>query len=192
MAEIKSSLEIAMEKADRLGRVSKEELETEKWVDFGRRIAASYVQDKKRDFKTDLGDISETDLPLVLRGATEILLRNIVLPKDKEQWSVIKRALDGFIELKGSVAKEITFRVEELLRNYEETRDQYHRQLQSQMQSQLSGIQQAISQQYGMKVNLDDLDALPEFKKEWSRLSMEIKEQFEQQLTPLKGYMERL
>lgn len=192
MAEIRSSLEIAMEKADRLGRVSKKELETEKGLDFGRRIAARYLQDEQQDFKADLGDISETMLPLVLKGATEILLRNIVLPKDKEQWSVIKKALDGFMELKGNVANDIVFRIEELLKSYEQTRDQYHRQLQSQMQSQLSGIQQAISQQYGMKVNLDDLDSLPEFQKEWSRLSLEIKEQFEQQLAPLKDYLERL
>ena len=192
MVEIRSSLEIAMEKADRLGRVSKEELETEKWLDFGRRIAARYLQDEKKEFKADLGDISGAMLPLVLKGATEILLRNIVLPRDKEQWSVIKRALHGFMELKGSVADDIVFRIEQLLKRYKQTRDQYHTQLQSQMQSQLGGIQQAISEQYGMNIKLDDLDSLPEFKKQWSRLSLEIKEQFEQQLTPLKAYLERL
>ncbi len=192
MAEIRSSLEIAMEKADRLGRVSKEELETKKWLDLGRRIAARYLQDKKKEFKGDLGGISGSTLPLVLKGATETLLRNIVLPKDEEQWSVIERALNGFMELKGSVANDIVFRIEQLLKKYKQTRDQYHTQLQSQMQSQLGGIQQAISEQYGMKIKLGDLDSLPEFKKEWARLSLEIKEQFEQQLIPLKAYLERL
>jgi hypothetical protein len=33
MAEIRSAIEIAMEKANRLGRATKEELETEKWLD---------------------------------------------------------------------------------------------------------------------------------------------------------------
>lgn len=113
------------------------------------------------------------------------------MPNDRDQWSVIKKALDGFVELKGSVADEIVFRVEEVLKRYEQTRDQYYRQLQSQMKSQLGSIQQAISEQYGMDVNLD-LESLPEFQKEWSRISMEIKEQFEQQLTSLKKYMEQL
>ncbi len=44
MAEIRSAIEIAMEKADRLGLPTKEELETEKWLDCGHRIGVQGVR----------------------------------------------------------------------------------------------------------------------------------------------------
>ncbi|NOR05839.1 MAG: hypothetical protein GQ575_05990 [Deltaproteobacteria bacterium] len=193
MAEIRSAIEIAMEKADRLGRATKEELETEKWLDHGHRIVARYMQSEIEDLETGLSDISGNELPLVLKGATEILLRNIVLPRDKDQWPGIKKALSGFVELKGSVANQIIPRIEQLLESYEQTRDQYYEQLKMQMQNHLGGIKQAISQQYGTAMASEiDVISLPEFQKEWSRISSEITDQFEQQLIPLKAHLKEL
>ena len=193
MAEIRSAIEIAMEKADRLGRATKEELETEKWQDHGRRIVVRYLQGEIEDLKAGLSDISGNELPLVLKGATEILLRNIVLPRNKDQWPGIKKALSGFVKLKGSLANQIVPRVEQLLESYEQTRDQYYEQLKMQMQNQLGGIKQAISQQYGTAIASEiDVNSLPEFQKEWSRISSEITDQFEQQLILLKVQLKQL
>jgi hypothetical protein len=193
MAEIRSAIEIAMEKADRLGRATKEELETKKWLDHGHRIVARYMQGEIEDLKASLSDISGNELPLVLQRAVEILLRYIVLPRDKNQWPDIKKALSGFVELKGSVANQIIPRIEQLLQNYEQTRDQYYEQLKMQMQNHLSGIKQAISQQYGTAIASEiDVNSLPEFQKEWSRISSEITDQLEQQLIPLKEYLKEL
>jgi len=193
MAEIRSAIEIAMEKADRLGRATKEELETKKWLDHGHRIVARYMQSEIEDLETGLSDISGNELPLVLKGATEILLRNIVLPRDKDQWPGIKKALSGFVELKGSVANQIIPRIEQLMESYEQTRDQYYEQLKMQMQNHLGGIKQAISQQYGTAMASEiDVNSLPEFQKEWSRISSEITDQFEQQLIPLKAHLKEL
>jgi hypothetical protein len=193
MAEIRSAIEIAMEKADRLGRATKEELETEKWLDHGRRIVARYMQGEIEDLKEGLSDISGNELPLALKGATEILLRNIVLPRDKERWPGIKKALSGFVGLKGSMANQIIPRIEQLMESYEQTRDQYYEQLKMQMQNQLGGIKQAISQQYNTAVAAEiDVNSLPEFQKEWSRISSEIADQFEQQLILLKAQLKEL
>ena len=149
MAEIRSAIEIAMEKADRLGRATKEELQAEKWLDHGHRIVVRYMQGEIEDLEAGFSDISGDEMQLVLKGAIEILLRNIVLPRDKDQWPSIKKALSGFLELKGSVANQTIPRIEQLLKSYEQTRDQYHEQLKMQMQNHLGGIKQAISQQYG-------------------------------------------
>ncbi|MFO8239565.1 MAG: hypothetical protein R6T90_01035 [Dissulfuribacterales bacterium] len=193
MGEIRSSIEIAMEKADRLGRITKEDLETEKWLDCGHRIVATYMQGEIEGLAAGLSDISKKEMPLVLKGVTEILLRNIVLPRDKDQWSGIKKALSGFVELKGSLVNQIIPRIEQLLKNYEQTRDQYREQLKMQMEDQLGGIRQAISQQYGTAIGSQiDVNSLPEFQKEWSRISIEITDQFEQQLIPLKEYLKQL
>jgi hypothetical protein len=193
MAEIRSAIEIAMERADRLGRATKEELETDKWINRGHRIVARYMQGEIKDLETGFSDIPGNDLPLVLKGAIEILLRHIILPRDKDQWPDIKKALSGFVELKGSAANQIIPRIEQLLQSYEQTRDQYYEQLKMQMQNHLGGIKQAISQQYGAAIASEiDVNSLPEFQKEWSRISSEINDQFEQQLIPLKEYLEEL
>jgi ElaB/YqjD/DUF883 family membrane-anchored ribosome-binding protein len=193
MGEIRSSIEIAMEKADRLGRTTKEELETEKLSDRGRRIVARYMQGEIEGLKAGLSDISKNEMPLVLKGATEILLRNIVLPRDKDQWPGIIKALSGFAELKGSQANHIIPRIEQLLKSYEQTRDQYYEQLKMQMEDHLGGIRQAISQQYGTAIaSKIDVNSLPEFQKEWSHISVEIADQFEQQLMPLKEHLKEL
>jgi hypothetical protein len=193
MAEIRSAIEIAMEKADRMGRATREELENEEWLDNGRRIVARYLQGEIEDLKAGLNDIPGNELSMVLKGAIEILLRNIVLPRDKDQWPGIKKALSGFVELKGSMANQIIPRIEQLLESYEQTRDQYYEQLKMQMQNQLGGIKQAISQQYGMAVAAEiDVNSLPEFQKEWSRIFTEITDQFEQHLIPLKAQLKQL
>ncbi len=193
MAEIRSAIEIAMEKADRLGRAGKEELEAGKWLDHGRRVVSKYMQSEKGDLKAGFDDISGTALPLVLKGAVEVLLRNIVLPRNKEQWSIIKKAFRGLAEIKGSVVNQIITQIEQLLENYERTRDHYHEQLRVQTQSRLGGVQQAVAQQYGEALaGAIDVESLPEFQQEWSRVSSELTEQFEQQLIQGKAMLERL
>jgi hypothetical protein len=190
MTEIKSTIEIAMEKADSLGRATKEELDAEKLLDQGRRIAAKYLQGEIEDLQTSLSHVSKKELSSVLKGVTEILLRNIVLPRDKMQWPNIKKALKGFRDLKGSTANQIIPRITQLLESYEQTCNQYHEELKTQMQGQLMGVKQAISQQFGSAIASEiDVDSLPEFQKEWASISSEINDQFDQQLIPLKDYL---
>lgn len=191
MAEIRSAIEIALEKADRLGHANKEEMETLDWLDKGRRLAAAYLSEAEGEFRHSLDEIPGPAISHVLRGATEILLRNITLPRDKEQWPTIRRALKGVKEIKGSMASQVIPRIEQLLQNYEHTYSQYRQQLTAQMQGRLGGVKQALAQQYGMAAAAAlNVELLPEFQQEWSRLSAEIKEQFEEQLKPLKAYLE--
>ncbi len=190
MGEIKSALEIAMERADRIGKASKKELEESKWTEEGRRIAAKYLKNQA-ELKEELGKASPESLPVILKGVTEILLRNIVLPRQKEQWPDINRALDGIIEIKGSIANQVVDSIKQLLEAYEQTKDRYLEQLRLQMQGKLGGVQQAIAQQYGMGAASNiDVESLPEFQQEWSRISSEISEQFDQQLSQFKAYIE--
>jgi len=190
MGEIKSALEIAMERADRIGKASKKELAESKWTEEGRRIAAKYLKNQA-ELKEELGKASPESLPVILKGVTEILLRNIVLPRQKEQWPDINRALDGIIEIKGSIANQVVDSIKQLLKAYEQTKDRYLEQLRLQMQGKLGGVQQAIAQQYGMGAASNiDVESLPEFQQEWSRISSEISEQFDQQLSQFKAYIE--
>jgi hypothetical protein len=191
MAEIRSALEIAMEKADRLGKAGTAELEANELLDRGRRIAARYLQDEETDLRSGLHDSSAAQLSFLLKGAVDILVRNIVLPRDKEQWATINKALKGLVELKGSSVQQVIPEIRQLLEAYEQTSKRYYEQVKSEMQRKLGSVQKAIAQQYGMEAAANiNVDALPEFQQEWSRISADIKEQFERQLTSLKTYLE--
>ncbi len=194
MAEIRSALEIALEKAERLGKANAEELEAERWVDEGRRTAARYLNSlEEQDLKAMVSQFSSENLANVLKGVTETLLRNIVLPRDRDQLSTIKKALSGMMAIKGSMAGQAVSKIEELMEGYLQTRDHYYEQIKAQMQGRMGGVQQALAQQYGMAVAEGlDPEALPEFQQEWSKLDSQLKEQFEQQLVPLKAYLEQL
>lgn len=187
MAEIKSALEIAMEKANRLGAVDKNESISEDLFNKGRRLAAKYMNGEIKDLTAGLNDIKGSDIELIINGAMEVLLRNVALPRDKDQWSSIKRAFSGIVALKGSPIKEIIAQIEQLLKTYELTRTRYYDQLKAQMQGRLGGLQQSIARQYGAAVAASiDIEALPEFQNEWSKLSSDINSQFDHHLQQLK------
>ncbi len=195
MAEIRSALEIAMEKADRLGKADAKEIETEKWIDEGRRTAASYLNAlEEKDLKAMVSEFSSGELGSVLKGVTQTLMRNVVLPRDRDQLKTINKALSGMVAIKGSVASQAVSKIQEILDGYLQTREHYYEQIKAQMQGRMGGVQQAMAQQYGMAVAEGGLDpeALPEFQQEWSKLDSQLKEQFEQQLAPLKAYLEQL
>ncbi|MDA8162069.1 MAG: hypothetical protein M0022_04070 [Desulfobacteraceae bacterium] len=190
MAEIRSALEIAMEKAGQLGMADKKDIETEDLFNKGRRLAAKFISGEEKDLMSGLKDVRADDLNHVIGGAVEVILRNITLPRDKGQWSSINKALSGIVMLKGSPVKQIVSQIEQLLKGYEQTIGRYREQLKAQMQGKLGGIQQTLAKQYGAAAAASiDVEALPEFQNEWSRLSLSINEQFNHQLSQLKAHL---
>jgi len=96
MGEMKSSWQIAMEKAEKLGKVSTEEINSIKYVPEGNRIASQYLQDEKSDLSAELAKFPDGDAAKhVKRGIDEILLRNITLPHNEEDMRRTNRAMAG-------------------------------------------------------------------------------------------------
>lgn len=187
MAEIRSTLEIALEKADKLGRLQGEQMQAEVWVDRGRRVAVQFLKEEDTDLRKLIGPVDPQGLQGVLSGTMDVLLRNVILPRTEDQWPGIKRALKGVMEIKGSAFRTIVQQVEQLLTSYERTRNNYYEQLKIQMEGRLGGFQQAVAQQYGRQMaERIDAEALPQFQQEWSKLSAELTEQFQQQLDAIK------
>ncbi len=183
MGEIKSALEIALEKAEKLGKLSKEELEAEKWKNEGKRRAAQFLNEKVSSMQEALKDIPPEFIQLALEGASESLLRNVVIPRDDLQDSTIKRALSGIAEIKGSIASQIIPQIEYLINNYRQTISNYKAQFQQQVQNSLGGMQGQ-----GMMTE-EGLNTLASMQEEWNKISSEIRKKFEEQLEPLKNYL---
>ena len=87
------------------------------------------------------------------------------------------------MEIKGSAAGQVVPQIEQLLRSYEQTRDQYRQQFKEQLNQRMGGQ----GGMYGMDPN--DVQALAAMEQEWSKISSQINEQFEQQLLPMKEYL---
>ena len=184
MAEIKSAFEIAMERAEKIGSLSKEELEAQKWEEKGKKTAAAYLSGKLKSLQEGLGDVPGEHIQAVLAGVGDILLRNIVLPRDPHQWDTIKRAMQGLVEIKGSIASQVMPQIEQLLKNYENTMTHYRQQFKQQVSQQMGGQNMTA-----MTMDSEGLNTLASMQEEWNKLSAEISQQFEQQLEPLKTYL---
>ncbi len=184
MAEIKSAFEIAMERAEKIGSLTKEELAAQKWEEKGKRVAAAFLNGKIKNLQEGLKDIPGEHIQTVLSGANDILLRNIVLPRDPHQWDTIKRAMAGLVEIKGSLASQVMPQIEQLLKNYESTMEHYRQQFKQQVSQTMGGQDMA-----SMQMDSEGLNALASMQEEWNKLSGEISQQFEQQLQPLKAYL---
>ncbi len=185
MGEIKSALEIALEKAERLGSLSKKELQIQKWEEEGKKKAAAFLRGEIDSLQQGLSDIPPEFLQAALRGVNDILLRNVMLPRDKSQWDTINMAFKGLKEIKGSIAEQIVPQMEYLLKNYEQTLENYKQQFQQQVQASLG-----TKAQGGMvAMSPEDMKALASMQEEWNKISGEITSQFEKQLEPLKAYL---
>ena len=57
MGEMKSAWQIAMEKADKLGKVSQDELNSIKYVPEGNRLASQFLIDEKMDLSGDIAKV---------------------------------------------------------------------------------------------------------------------------------------
>ena len=192
MAEIKSAFEIAMERADKIGRFSKEELAEQEWTEKGRKMAADFLSGRVEDLKASLSNVPGEMVKTVIKSVTDTLLRNVVLPRDPDQWDGIRRALKGLGALKGGGAMQVIQGIEELLKQYEQTRKQYREQFKAQMEQALNS---AGHQGGGMGMGGAggyDMNTAASMQKEWERISAEINEQFEQQLEPAKEYLRQI
>ena len=96
MGEMKSAWQIAMEKADKLGKVSQDEINSIKYVPEGNRIASQFLQDEKTDLLSELAKYPAGDTTrFIKKGIDEILVRNIALPRNDEDARKTNRAMAG-------------------------------------------------------------------------------------------------
>ncbi|RUM90606.1 MAG: hypothetical protein DSZ23_01910 [Thermodesulfatator sp.] len=184
MAEIKSAFEIAMERAEKIGSLSREEIEQQKWEEKGKKTAAAYLSGKIDSLQDGLKDVPAQYIQTALSGVSDVLLRNIVLPRDPHQWDGIRRAMQGLTEIKGSIASQVMPQIEQLLKNYESTMSHYKEQFKQQVSQAMGG-----RDMNAMAMDSEGLNALASMQDEWNKMSAEISQQFEQQLEPMKAYL---
>ncbi|MDH3346891.1 MAG: hypothetical protein OEM02_02145 [Desulfobulbaceae bacterium] len=180
MAEIKSTLELVLERAARMGKASQKDMESEEAEKKGMRFAAEFL-DKKSDDITALLDTEQGEIQMKCRsGMVTGLIRNIYLARDEIQRERIKRALQGITDLSGQGGDiaAICGELENIIGQYEQHRQQVREQVENQFRMQ---VEQLLAQQGAQSQgNSADIDPTmhPKFAEEWTRVEGDLNSQY--------------
>ena len=184
MSEMKSAWEKAMEKVEKLGKLSEEELKQLEYQPAGNKLAAKYLQETGYNLDAELTKYKGTGVrKYVLQGAQEIFLRNIVLPKNEHDMQATRRAMAGLRLLKENknLLDSILDRITNLLNYYGQARQQTYLQFKKGFEAKLQETNQAMQQQMGAKVRIEP-EQHPQFLEEWRRISSQLDAQYEKAL----------
>ena len=180
MSDIKSALEISMEKIEKLGKATDEERLEWKYVPEGGKLAAKYL---KQDYNliAELSQYEENVRSYITKGAADILINNISLPRNDLAKRNNKRAMDGLKILKSDkVAVENVYsKIRRIFNHYVEQGEQQRKQAYESLKTEFeTRIQQAMQQQ-GLLMSIKvDVERQPQFQEEWRKIQTQLDSQY--------------
>jgi hypothetical protein len=184
MSEMKSAWEKAMEKVEKLGKLSEEELRQLEYKPTGSKLAAKYLQETDYNLDAELTKYKGTGIrKYVLQDAQEIFLYSIFLPKNEHDMQTVKRAMSGLRLLKENknLLDTILDRITNLLDYYRQARQQTYLQFKKDFEAKLQEANQVMQQQLGAKVRIEP-EQHPQFQEEWRRINSQLDAQYEKVL----------
>lgn len=189
MAEIKSTMDLVMERAARMGMATSDEMEQDAAHKKGMQLAAEFLNQQAAPLTETLDQQPAPQQDSIRKGMFEVLLRNVFLARDEEATKRIDTALNGIIELGGGASDLATMcgELQSITSQYGKHREQYYEQLKGQVQMQIEQmlVQKGMSSE-GMQI---DPTLEPQFKEEWARIEGDLNGQYEQ---ALQQYREQL
>ena len=189
MAEIKSALELALEKAEQYGRASREEMDLARYQDQGRGLAVQFLKGEG-DLAADLKGLPPQTQPAVRLAIKEVLLRNLGLPRESAADPRQDRAMEGLLLVADNrkAMAQLQTEMEQVLQQFLHFRSNALQQLKARFAAGVGQMQQAMEAKYRQPVNLD-VERLPQFQEEWLRFKGQLQDQFEPVMANLKERM---
>jgi hypothetical protein len=189
LAEIKSALELALEKAEKYGRASQEEMNLAQYRDQASRLAVQYLKGEG-DLKADLKSLPPPAQAAARQAVKEVLLRNLGLPRGNTVDPRQDRALEGLLLVadQPKAMAQLQTEMEQILQTFLQVRNNALQQLKSRFAAGVGQVQKALEAQFRQKVNLE-VENLPQFQEEWRRFQGQLLEQFGPMLENLKERM---
>lgn len=189
MSDIKSALEIAREKVEKLGEATAEERLRWKYVPVGEALATRYLKGDA-NLLAELGKYEEKAARFVIEGASGILVRSIGLPHSDGARRINRQAMEGLKALKRDKARveNVFSKMRRIFDHYlgegEQQRRQAYQALKAEYENKVrQAMQQQLSLLPGMRV---DVERQPEFREEWRRLQAQMDSQYYVHLNEFK------
>ncbi len=187
--EIKSALEIAMEKVEKLGEVTEEERMKWKYVPEGEKLAARYLK-QNLNLLSEMGKFEEKAKGYVIEGAQGVLVRNVEMPRNDSLRKKNKRVMEGIKLLKNDKvsAENVFSKMRRVFDHYVEQGEQQRKQAYESLKVDVEAkIQQAMKQQMGSLANVRiDVESQPQFQEEWRHMLAQLDMQYTRLLDEYK------
>jgi hypothetical protein len=175
MAEIKSTMDLVMERAARYGKASDEDLQRDEARKKGMQKAAEYLEGSVASLAETLNE-EKKELQQTLReGIAEGLLRNIFLPRDEVQQERTDKAVQGLVELSGGAGDVATIcrELQQIMQGYQQHRKELQGQLEQQIKMQYEQMMAQSGGAQGEEFNLDPATQA-KFREEWEKIEAEL------------------
>lgn len=189
MAVIKSTMDLVMERAARMGMATPDEMQHEENLKKGMQLTAEYLNGEQASLAAILGGQDQGQQAALRKGMLASLMRNLFLPRDEDGIKRIGLAVQGIIELNPGAGDIATLcqELQTIASQYGQHRTQLYDQLKEQMRVQ---IEQLLARK-GMKADTTKIDPTmePQFKEQWSRLEMDLEGQYGQALEQYKAQL---
>jgi hypothetical protein len=190
---IKSAREIALEKLEKLGDATEEEKLRWKYQPRGEELAAKYLRDDC-NLLAELSQYQDKVKAYVVRGAAEVLIRSIGLPKNDVAKKKNRKIMDGLKLLKNDKVgvENIYSKMRYLFTHYEEQGEQQRQQAYQSLKAEMEDkVKQAVQQQLGTSLMMGkiDIEKQPEFQQEWRKLQNQLDAAY---LVHLNNYRQEL
>jgi len=192
MAQIKSTLEMVLERAERLCAEAVESSH-EEMTQRGMKCAAAVLNGEAVDLAAAMTPLSAAEVTQFCQGMLRTFFRHVALPREEGQpWEgallgilemakVVPGAAGEMEQLSGLLAE-----IRSILGRYLEHRKQLEKQLEENFAMQTAHLQQTMAQQTGMKMKLTPRQH-PKFNEEWQRVQAQLNDQYLNALEQYKG-----
>ena len=182
MGDIKSAAEIAREKLEKIGAPTDAERIKWKYGPEGEKLAARYLKEDTVNLAAEAKKFDDKARLYVAAGVSDILLRNISLPRNDAARKTNKKAMDGLKLLKNNktAAENIFSRMQHVLDHYVQEGAKQKQQAYEALKADFDAkVQQAIRQKTGVNAKVKvDIEKQPQFQEEWQRLQAQMEAQY--------------
>jgi hypothetical protein len=186
MTHIRSALEIALEKTGEI-KGDKAALAAAKGKEEGQKLASNFFQDPGMDLAGALKNIPKEKFPLVKEGFCQVILANLILPRDEEdlkKFDPIAAALEVLTGDKAQI-KEFASQLSQFFRQWLESKKQQDEDIRQQLGPLLRQKEAQLSQQLGRPVRIDPRND-PDYMKAYNRKMGDLENQYGSALAQAK------
>lgn len=194
MEELKSAFDIAMERAEKLGKASPEEIRKRDLVPQGEKLAARYLKGQC-DLTVELSKYDDEARGYVAESVKKVLLRNLDVPKNEVVRRTTRRAMEGIKSLKddkGGV-ENVYSKLRRLFKHYEDEGAQQRSQAYEELKQDFYRNLQQLAQQQGIPTGISiDVESHPQFQEQWRLTLTKLDAQYRTLMEEYKLEIERI
>ncbi len=181
MAEIRSTLDMVMERAERMAARAKDIPAGQETEQRGMRLIADFLSGKQSGLTDLLQQEAPADQMALRHGMAKALVRNIVIPRDEQLMENSGAAIAGLMELADQTGEVNTVcgELQQLLEQYAQHKEQTRQQLDDAIRAQLA---QQLQEKTGDVGDPQAIDPTmhPQYQKEWTQAQAHLNDQYTQ------------